>query len=161
MATKSKEAKKTTKTAINKKGKLVSIKGAKTAPKKAVAKKTAAKKKVAPVKAVSKTKVVSKTKSAGIRKPVGLLNKKAAPEKTIVKKPAVAKKIVQEERTEEINLPPVEEKSPEIIPVMSSPAPGMDTKLMQKEAVRHYDNHNTHLSNKKGGIRPSGKKPLW
>jgi hypothetical protein len=155
MATKSKEAKKTTKTAINKKGKLVSIKGAKTAAKKAVTKKTAVKKKAAPVKAVSKTK------SAGIRKPVGLLNKKAAPEKTIVNKPAVAKKIVQEERTEEINLPPVEEKSPEIIPVMSSPAPGMDTKLMQKEAVRHYDNHNTHLSNKKGGIRPSGKKPLW
>jgi hypothetical protein len=61
----------------------------------------------------------------------------------------------------ESNLPPVEEKSHEIEPAIAQ-APGMDKKSQQKARVRNYDNHNLRLSNhSKGGIKPSGKKPLW
>ncbi len=161
MATKSKGAKKSTKKAIAVKRKPTNLKTAKAAPKKAVAKKTATKKKTASKKVVAK-KVAVKKKSVSIRKPVELLIKKATPVKTIVKKPTVAAPKIQEPIPVETNLPPVAENSPEIIPVTNSSAPGMNTKSMQTEAVRHYDNHHIHLSNKKkGGIKPSGKKPLW
>jgi hypothetical protein len=160
MATKSKGAKKSTKKAITVKRKPTNLKAAKSAPKKAVAKKTATKKKTAAKKVIAK-KVIIKKKAASTRNAVKPLIKKAAPQKASTRKPAVAAQKIQEPIPVETNLPPVEEKSPEVIPVTNSSAPGMITKSMQREAVRHYDNHHIHLSNKKGGIKPSGKKPLW
>lgn len=169
MATKSKRAKKSIKKAITVKGKGTNLKAAKAAPKKNLAKKTATKKKAAPKKVASK-------KSASTRKSVKTQTRKATPKKAIIKKKtivrekAVTANKVEKEITEvPANLPPVEEKSPEVIPVTNSSAAGMgmdikslqNSKSLQNEAVRHYDNNNIRLSNKKGGIKPSGKKPLW
>ena len=73
--------------------------------------------------------------------------------------------------------PPVEENTPvEIVeanlssqenentPVVNLDTTGMlgtDKKSLKRAAVRNYDNHHIRLSNRKGGLKPSGKKPLW
>jgi hypothetical protein len=132
--------------------------GTKAPAKKKSAKKVVAKKKAAPKKAAS------------TRKPAAGVTKKITPKKTIRRKAALAaitkqktkkkeNKVVVE--TIEASLPPVEEKSPEINSNTSADVPGLDEKSMQRAAVRNYDNHHIRLSNRKGGIKPSGKKPLW
>jgi hypothetical protein len=156
----SKGIKKSTKSAIPAKKKLTNLKSGKAAPKKAVAKKTITKKRIAPKKAVAK-KTTIKKKPSNTHNEVQPLKKKANPQKAVARKPAVATSKTQEPLPKEINLPPVEEKSPEVVPFTNNSGPGEITKSMQKATVRHYDNHNIQLSNKKGGIRPSGKKPLW
>ena len=61
----------------------------------------------------------------------------------------------------ESTLPPVEEKSPEINTIASGFV-DMNEKLNQRAAARQYDNRNIRLSKvKKGGPKPTGKKPLW
>ncbi len=138
-------------------------KGTKTPAKKKPVKKSAAKKKAAPKKASS------------TRKPAARAAKKTPPKKarsrkateTITTKQKTKKKenkaVVE---TMEASLPPVEEKSQEVkeVEVNDNPnpaVPGMDKKSMQQAAIRNYDNHHIRLSNRKGGIKPSGKKPLW
>jgi hypothetical protein len=117
--------------------------------KKAVSKKKAAVKKKKPV----ATKTVTKKKSVTpARKPTIRTIKNTTPKK----RPSTLPK----ERVE-TNLPPVEEKSPEINTATITPVQTTVTKSAQKSAVRQYDNHNIRLSGKKGGLKPTGKKPLW
>ncbi len=146
--------------------------------KKAAAKKNiAVKKKAAPKKKSTvrkstpvKKAVVAKKKTSSVAKPVIHATKTANPKK------AAPKKIISDiPITEEIkyttdtpvveqtanNIPPVEEKSPLVVPV-NTMAPGLDKKTIQRAALRSYDNHTMPLSShRKDGIKPAGKKPLW
>lgn len=115
-------------------------------------------------KAVVKKKVAVKKKSTVVKKK----DVKKKPE-TPVRKPAartIIKKIPQkpvatpQKETIEIDLP-VKETSPEINTDIINPVEDIITKSTKRESVRHYDNHNIRLSGKKGGFKPSGKKPLW
>ena len=120
--------------------------------KKAVVKKAATRRKTQPArKAVTRTRKAAPVKKTRTKKA-------AAPVPARKKTKRVIAKPVQVPA--ENNLPPVEEKAPVANnnPVI---APGMDNKSLQQAAVRHYDNHHIRLSSKKGGIKPSGKKPLW
>lgn len=144
----------------------------KKAVKKATTKKKAAKKAVPKKKATTakgksiKNKLPVKSKSPGkaaVRKKT-ITKKKAVPGKTAVT--AKAKKRTKQLHPEKVlapldnNLPPVEEKSP-AVNTAKIIAPGMDNRSLQRAALRNYDNHHIRLSNRKGGIRPAGKKPLW
>ncbi|MDZ4794216.1 MAG: hypothetical protein SGI83_08055 [Bacteroidota bacterium] len=164
MATRKKAAKKTKKAAPKKVAKKTATKKGvkKAAPKKVAAKKKAVAKKTIPVK---------KKASANTRKPAARAKKTLIRPKKIVSKASKAasfetkgKKATKAKAVENIvetNLPPVEEKSPEV-QAFQTMAPVVDIKSMQKVAVRNYDNHHLRLSNlRKGGIKPSGKKPLW
>lgn len=143
----------------------------KKATKKTAVKKTATKKKAAPKKTVAKKTTVKKAapvKKTAVKKTV----KKAAPKKA-VKKPA-AKKPAQPVSTDklivsqplEINQPPVavplntllsnehheHTVDPNDIPVSD----------FSKFTAKADPRQNIKLSNKaKGGVKPSGKKPLW
>lgn len=143
----------------------------KKATKKTAVKKTATKKKAAPKKPVAKKTTVKKAapvKKTAVKKTV----KKAAPKKA-VKKPA-AKKPAQPVSTDklivsqplEINQPPVavplntllsnehheHTVDPNDIPVSD----------FSKFTAKADPRQNIKLSNKaKGGVKPSGKKPLW
>lgn len=126
-------------------------------------KKTAVKKKPAAKKKASAKKTVITKKAVVKKKPV---KKRATPKKSPARK-SVTKRITKKEQQpmpvapEETNLPPVEEKSPELSTTVI-PAPEMDKKSSEKAALRHYDNHHIKLSKvPKGGIKPAGKKPLW
>ncbi len=128
-------------------------------------------KKTATKKASPKKKVVAKKKAAPSRKPAARVAKKAAPKKVAKKKTPIAAKAKErikkvtvpiEPETLESNLPPVEEKSPEVNTNITNGISGMKRKDLQRAAVRNYDNHHIQLSSvPKGGIKPSGKKPLW
>ena len=132
-------------------------KGAKAPAKKKPVKKVAVKKKAAPKKAVS------------TRKPAPRVAKKTSPKKTIRRKAvesATKQKTKNKENKKavekiETQLPPVEEKTAEVNTSAGAFVPGLDKKSMQQAATRNYDNHHIRLSNRKGGIKPSGKKPLW
>jgi len=121
---------------------------------KAPAKKAVGKKKVVAKKksTVAKKKAVKKKPVTPVRKPAARTTIKKVPEKSVV---------TPQEEIVEIDLPPVKETSPEIKNDIPAPVESIDTKSIQKEAARHYDNHNIRLSGKKGGLKPSGKKPLW
>jgi len=132
--------------------------GNKAPAKKKAAKKVVAKKKASPKKAIS------------TRKPAARVAKKTPPQKTIRRKAAKTATTKQKTKkrenkavakTIETSLPPVEEKSNEVNPNTNVPVLGLDKKSMQQAAIRNYDNHHIRLSNRKGGIKPSGKKPLW
>jgi hypothetical protein len=141
----------------------------KTAPKKITkkaAKKATPKKAIPPKKrTVAKKKAVTKNLKPAAHSSKASITVKTRQSKTAVittatekTKPVSKKETVQPIDT---NLPPVEEKSPAINPGVTT-VPGMDKKSMQRAAVRNYDNHHLRLSNhSKGGIKPSGKKPLW
>jgi hypothetical protein len=135
---------------MTKKAKPAAKRKANKAPiKKAVIKKKAAVKKKKPI----ATKTVAKKKPVTpARKPTIRTIKNTGPKKPAATHP--------KERVE-TNLPPVEEKSPEINNDTITPVQTTVTKSAQKSAVRQYDNHNIRLSGKKGGLKPSGKKPLW
>ncbi len=118
--------------------------------KKAVPKKKSAAKKRTPAK---KSTVVVKDEGRSIRKP-----SIRSANTTISKKAIRSKSTVS---TVESQLPTVEEKSPAVIPIPAV-EPGMDKKSMHNSVVRNFDTPHMPISSiKKGGIRPSGKKPLW
>lgn len=127
--------------------------------KKGAAKKTAVKKVVAKKKAVIKKKAPAKKKASVKKsKPASTAVKTSPEKKRAIKR--TAKKIEQEQTV--ASLPPVEEKSTEIKHAVTENLSGMDQKALQRAAVRNYDNHHLRLSNtKKGGPKPTGKKPLW
>ena len=153
-------------------------KGAKV-PKKAAPKKTA--KKAAAVKATKKAvikksapKKTAAAKKASPSKKI-VLNKAVSKKKAPVKKVTARKKEVKKEQEKIVmpaeqtiidpNLPPVEEKSPEIMPVIpekiEDPIMVTDKKALAKAVTKHDPKHPMQLSNVKRSIRPSGKKPLW
>ena len=158
-------------------------KGTKVSAKKTVIKKAAPKKKaLAKKKVVAKKKIAAK-KTAPRKKPIAAkktTTRKPAVRKaqsTVTKKPIPPKEPViiptEKQKPEEINNdtvvidkvettpPPVEENTP-VVKIDTTGMPGLDKKTLQRAAVRHYDNHRLRLSNaSKGGIKPSGKKPLW
>lgn len=136
-------------------------KGAKVPRKKATKKSTSPAKKTAGKKADATNK-----KTAA---------KRAVPKKAAPKKKA-AKKIIPEKKDSTINasqisqavnsnLPPVEERSGAVIPVLQEkpvdPITVTDKKALEKAVAKHDPKHNIQLSGPKTSIRPSGKKPLW
>ncbi len=146
----------------------------KKATKKAVTKKKTATKK----KALARKKTAVKKSTSHKRNTVPakkVASKKAAPSKrpvskssasTTTKKATSRPKAITPIEEPQNNLPPVEEKSPELNSPEVNPVvahvQGMDPKTNRKEAIRHYNNHNIKLSSvKKGGPKPTGKKPLW
>ncbi len=146
-------------------------KSAKSVPKKAVAKK-AAPKKSAPKKIVGKKAAVKKSsgkKTTDSRKPAPV--KKIATRKAVPKKknasPKVEKNLMPDEALPLVdkNLPPVEEKSADIIPGIQDrtvdPIAVTDKKELAKAVTRHDPKHKMQLSGPKTTLRPSGKKPLW
>ena len=151
---------KTTKKAPQKK-KGVKKQVKKSVPKKAAPKKKAAKKTIPKKKAAAKKRTGIQPRRAIKRKTVALATVKKQSRKAKAK--PITKKITATPVTgiDESQLPPVEEKSPEIINPATMAVPGMDNKSMQRAAALNYDNHSIRLSNKKGGIKPAGKKPLW
>lgn len=143
----------------------------KSVPKKAVAKK-AAPKKSAPKKIVGKKAAVKKSsgkKTTDSRKPAPV--KKIATRKAVPKKknasPKVEKNLMPDEALPLVdkNLPPVEEKSADIIPGIQDrtvdPIAVTDKKELAKAVTRHDPKHKMQLSGPKTTLRPSGKKPLW
>lgn len=139
-----------------------------TASKKPVTRKKAGKKAI-PKKKTSSGTAKKKAATAAIRvTPRSRQNNTAV--KTTSKKnniPAVSKEKTKKSAravTPEVdkqNLPPVEEKSQDLAPDMKF-VPGMDRRSQLKAANRNYGTPNSGISNvKKGGIKPSGKKPLW
>jgi hypothetical protein len=121
-----------------------------------------------PVKKVAVKKKAAPKKAASTRKTAARVAKKTIPKKTIRRKAvetATKQKTKKKENkavVEKIQTPPpVEEKSPEVNTTPSAFVPGLDKKSMEQAAVRNYDNHHIRLSNRKGGVKPSGKKPLW
>ena len=143
----------------------------KTTTNKTSAKKTPAKKSVTKKKPFTKKSTVVKNKVTGsARKPAAGVTKATTPKKTIRKKAVVAataKEKTQQQsnkaavETLESTLPPVEEKSPAVNTITNGLS-GMNEKSRQRAAVHQYDNHHIRLSNtKKGGPKPTGKKPLW
>ena len=123
--------------------------------KKAGAKKAATKKKIASKKgtAVKKSTAVVRNTGRSIRKPSARSVNATTSKKYIRSKSTVS--------ATESQLPPVEENSPAVIPIIAI-EPGMDKKSMHNSAVRNFDTPHMPISSiKKGGIKPSGKKPLW
>jgi hypothetical protein len=116
-------------------------------------------------KAVVKKKVAAKRKSTVVKKktvkkkPVTPARKPIA--RTIIKKITEKPVDAPQKESVEIDQPPVKETSPEINTDIVNPVEDIVTKSTQKEAARQYDNHHIRLSGKKGGFKPSGKKPLW
>lgn len=133
--------------------------------------KKAAVKKVTPKKAIAKKKTPAKKSTAPkkntVAKKASPVKKKITSKKTPAKKAAVVENKSNQKNKQvkikkpamvETNQPPIEEKSNEI-PVQ---APGMNKEAIQQAAVRNYDKHQIRLSSvKKGGPKPTGKKPLW
>lgn len=131
--------------------------------KKGPAKKTA--KKAAPKKAAPKKKAVATKKKTAPKK------KSIPAKKTPVKRkasPAPVKKTRKPQPVPKITS--AEEQNDVAAPVTDTPVvsmnrnvmPASDRKSMQRAAVRNYDNHHLSISShKKGGPKPSGKKPLW
>lgn len=148
-------------------------KGAKVPAKKTVSKKSV--KKSIPYKAAQKTVV----KKAAPKKAV--VSKKVAPKKKVANKKAPIKRVQSrkkpiDKKPEEIslpvdttiidsNLPPVEEKSPAIAPVIpdkiEDPIMITDKKALAKAVTKHDPKHPMQLSTVKRSVRASGKKPLW
>ncbi len=137
----------------------------KSATKKPVAKKkTAAKKSIAP----KKKTVAKKTTTPGKKS----AKKAAAPgkKKSIKRKVNTAqspklntspKRNKADMDIAESNLPPVEEKSTELSPVVNI-FPEEEQKNLRRRAAKNYDKHHIPISSvKKGGPKPAGKKPLW
>lgn len=125
-------------------------------------------------KATGKKKITAK-KSTGVKKnkkPVTKVSstKKANPKKILQKK-AIAKKTAKPKvkrspdkpviEAVEINLPPVEEKSSNVNNGMDM-EPHTEMKKIRQKEIQNYDKHQIRLSSvRKGGPKPSGKKPLW
>ncbi len=122
-------------------------------------------------KAVVKKKIAAK-KSTENKKPLtkSSSTKKATSQKTILKK-AISKKTANPKikRTRnktvveavESNPPPVEDKSSTANNVIDL-VPHTDLKKLRQKEIRNYDKYQIRLSSvKKGGPKPSGKKPLW
>lgn len=140
-------------------------------PKKAAAKKTAAKKS-APKKVASKKAAVKKSslkKSTDSRPEATTkesLTGKPAPKKKETSSKA-KKNVVPDETIQSIdnNLPPVEEKSADIIPGVQDrtvdPIAVTGKKELAKAVTKHDPKHKMQLSGPKSTLRPSGKKPLW
>lgn len=136
----------------------------KTDSKKAVPVKTTKK---AAIKKASPKKVVAKKKAAPAKKTA--VKKKAPIRKAVSKKAATKKqeKIVLpvEQPGIDPNLPPVEEKSPAISPVINErtedPIMVTDKKALAKAVTKYDPKHPMQLSSVRRSIRPSGKKPLW
>ncbi|MES2849690.1 MAG: DUF6496 domain-containing protein [Bacteroidota bacterium] len=140
-------------------------KGAKV-PKKKTAKKAAPKKTIS--KKATPKKVAATKKATSLKK--AAIKKKAVSKQATVKKKSTKpdkNEMVPVETFETINLdrPPVEEKSPEIKPVIpdkvEDPIMVTDKKALAKAVTKHDFKHNIQLSGAKQSIRPSGKKPLW
>lgn len=143
-------------------------KGAKV-PKKKPAAKTITKK-AAPKKGSAKRTVNKKSSKA---KPVQkkTVQKKVTIKKAAEKKGAKAaggKKLLSTNKTvqaQDINIAPVEEKSPVIIPFTpdkpADPIMVSDKKALAKAVTKHHPGQRMQLSGPKSSIRPSGKKPLW
>jgi hypothetical protein len=144
----------------------VKKKGAK-APKKTAVKKRVTTKKATAKKTARKKRTATKKKTTGnkrvavkrvIKTPV---TKKATPKKsaTNTRKKQKTARVVK--LVPDTDLSPVEEQSP-VIHAVTGSLPDMTEKDRQRDANRNYDNHNIRLSStKKGGPKPSGKKPLW
>lgn len=148
----------------------------KAAPKKAVAKK-ATSKKVVPKKATPK-KVAAPTPAVKKAAPKKAMPQKPAPQKAVVKKAAPkkvpvkkteSKTTISNEENFAENLPddhttatefPVEEIN--IVNAVKDPITMPDQNVYNKATSKMDPKHNMPVSsNKKGGIKPSGKKPLW
>jgi hypothetical protein len=141
---------------------------------KPTAKKTASKKPVAKKKAIPKKKTTASTArkkaSAAATRTTPRSSQKKTARKITTKKnnvPAASKDKIKKSIPEitpgvsNQTLPPVEEKSLNVAPDMKF-APGMDRRSQLKAANRNYGVPNSGISNvKKGGIKPTGKKPLW
>lgn len=136
----------------------------KTATKKAATKKKVVSKKVTPIKkkSATKKKATSNKRKNVVRATKTVTDKKVTPNAVSKKASEKTKKLLNKlvELPTETNLPPVEEKSP-TVNTPAIVAPDRDNKLLQRAAVRNYVKHQIRLSNKKGGLKPSGKKPLW
>lgn len=174
-------AKKTVKKAAKK---AVPKKAAKSAmPKKAV--KKAAARKAAPAKKTAKPapkKAIKKAapKKAAPKKAAPRAVKKSAPKKAMpLKKPGQQQPDETPVTTDEVvgkaaNLDgsdsdnqgsgeaPVGDQGNRPIVKVEDPITAADQKAYQKVLTKHDPRHNMQLSsNSKGGIKPSGKKPLW
>lgn len=122
------------------------------------------------VKKSTATKKSARIKKNATRKTTAPATKKATLKKTILRKAITtdtAKQKIKRTKnkttveTVERNLPPVEEKSSAVNNVIDL-VPDTDMKSLQQKAVQNYDKHQIRLSSvKKGGPKPSGKKPLW
>jgi hypothetical protein len=134
------------------------------------AKKAVVKKKIAAKKSTPSGKKATIKKSTGVKKKKKPLTRVSSQKKTTPKK-AIPKKTVKPKikRTRnkpvveavESNLPPVEEKSSTINNVMNQ-VPRTEMKKLRQKEVQNYNKHQIRLSSvKKGGPKPSGKKPLW
>ncbi len=127
----------------------------KTGRNKVVTKKAAPKKKVAAKKnTVAKKSTIAKRNTERSKPKRSARSTNGAPVKTI--SPATATNGATESQ-----LPPVEEKSP-VISGMPANNSDMDKKYLQHLLVQNGGNKSIRLTSvKKGGIKPSGKKPLW
>ncbi|MGK2861662.1 MAG: hypothetical protein ACSLE0_06990 [Chitinophagaceae bacterium] len=146
------------------------VKKAVTPSKKSTAKKAIAKKKTPVKKSTGTKKKAVAKKSTSISKKIA--TKKAIPlkKKATAGKGTVTGKAKRKTGTirnnadmnvAESNLPPVEEKSMEVSPVMNV-IPEPEQKNLRRRAAKNFDKHHIPESSvKKGGPRPSGKKPLW
>ncbi len=163
----------------------------KAAPKKAISagrKATAVKKKTAPAKkkatpskkaAVKKSTTIKKAAPAAKKTTVkisSLLKKETVPQKPAQEKTEmpVVETVVSAKQKDTIrkNIAELEEeKTPEAVEQLSLPLPAIEEKKKPKgffkkvkgmAAVRNHDPHHISLNKvKKGGPKPSGKKPLW
>jgi hypothetical protein len=152
--------------------------------KKKAAKKTVVKKKkAAPKKAAVKKKAPVRKKSVTVKKKTPV-KKKAIAKKTVSKttrkkavtkppKPLPVKPIAVDLQETQLrsaaDMPEtveanhlVEENLAAQPEVESVPVPVTDKKTIWQATQRNYDQHNIRLNKiKKGGPKPSGKKPLW
>jgi len=142
-------------------------KGAKVPKKKAVAKKAAPKaaKKSSPkktaVKKASTVKPVAKKATAIKKKPA--ITKKYTAAKTKSKKESINMMPVNSAALN-TNLPPVEEKSPEISPIFEKredPIMATDKKALAKAITKQDFKHNIQLSRGKQNIKSSSRKIMW
>ena len=108
-------------------------------------------------------------KKKATRKATVTVTKKATLKKSIQRKATATTAKQKTKRTRnkitveavKSNLPPVEEKSSAVINAIVV-VPDTDMKSLQRKMVQNYDKHQIPLSSvKKGGPKPSGKKPLW
>ncbi|MEO5943170.1 MAG: DUF6496 domain-containing protein [Ferruginibacter sp.] len=152
----------------------------KAVPKKAVAKKAMAKKtapkksvkKAAPKKAAAKN--ISPVKKAAPKNvaPKRIAPKKAAPKKAVAKKsksiakstpakPPVNTPTPMPEMNDEVQAP-VQDENIVNTPAVSDPITITDQKVYNKATSKVDPKHNMPVSStRKGGIKPSGKKPMW
>ena len=123
-------------------------------------------------KAVAKKPVIKKKAAVKKRTPVkkSIATKKATPQKIIKKTVVIAEVPKEKVASPEIDIqveavashnPLTEEKSiVEQTVITELPVPDKNTR--QGKFARNYDKHQIQLSSvKKGGPKPSGKKPLW